>query len=132
MRKTKERPKFYAFYKDFNDGKIKAIEVLEGIFYEIFTEKGAISKKHFCTYDRKTYKSIPITTKEHLKEFVVRNLVYRFWSKCEWEMIVVDFPYREHVDDSRPLKVDVYDQLKPNIDLIVDLVWNYIEPKIKK
>ena len=132
MKKTKEKPNFYAFYKDFNDGKIKPIEVLEGVFDEIFTEKGAISKKHFCTYDKKTYKSVLITTKEHLKEFVVRNLMYRFWSKCEWEMVVVDCPNRDAVEDSRPHKVDVYSQLEPNMNLIVDLVWNYVEPKIKK
>ena len=132
MKKTKEKPKFYAFYKDFNDGTIKPIDVLEYIFDEFLTERGAIIKKKFQIYDRNTYKPIPITTKEQLAERIRTILMYRFWSKCEWEMIIIDFPYRELVDASRPLKVDVYDQLKPNIDIIVDLVWNYVEPKIKK
>ena len=47
-------------------------------------------------------------------------------------MIIIDWPHRNTIKDSRPLKVDVYDQLKPNMELIVDLVGNYIEPKIKK
>lgn len=130
--KKQKRPSFYAFYKDFNTGAIKPVDVLEYVFDEFLTERGAIIKKKFQIYDRNTYKPIPITTKEQLAERIRTILMYRFWSKCEWEMIVVDFPYRERVDASRPLKVDVYEQLKPNMELIVDLAWNYVEPKIKK
>ena len=61
----KEKPKFYAFYKDFNSGNIETIDVLQGVFNEILTERGAISKKHFCIYDKKTYERIPVTTKEY-------------------------------------------------------------------
>lgn len=64
--------------------------------------------------------------------YVSSNLMYRFWAKCEWEFVAIDWPHLDMVKDSRPVKIDVYDQLKPNIDLIVDLVWNYIEPKINK
>lgn len=130
--KKKKKPSFYAFYKDFNTGAVKPVDVLDGIFSEILTERGAINKKHFCVYDGKTYKRIPVTTKEQLTELINCNLMYRFWSKCEWEMIIIDWPYRDTIKDSRPLKVDVYDQLKPNMDIIVDLVWNYVEPKIKR
>ena len=128
----KEKPKFYALYKDFNSGRIETIDVLKGVFNEILTERGAISKKHFCIYDNNTYERIPVTTKEQLKELVCMNLMYRFWSKCEWEMIAIDWPYNDTIQKSRPIKIDVYAQLKPNIDIIVDLIWNYIEPKIKK
>lgn len=130
--KKQKRPSFYAFYKDFNTGAIKSIDVLEYIFSEFLTERGAIIKKKFQIYDRNTHKPIPITTKEQLAERIRTILMYRFWAKCEWEMVIIDFPYRDTIKDSRPLKVDVYDQLKPNMDLIVDLVWNYVEPKIKK
>lgn len=130
--KKQKKPSFYAFYKDFNTGAIKPIDVLEYIFDELLTERGAIIKKKFQIYDRNTYKPIPITTKEQLAERIRTILMYRFWAKCEWEMVIIDFPYRDTIKDSRPLKVDVYDQLKPNMDLIVDLVWNYVEPKIKK
>ena len=47
-------------------------------------------------------------------------------------MIIIDWPYNDTIQKSRPHKVDVYDQIKPNIDIIVDLVWNYVEPKIKR
>lgn len=130
--KRQKKPSFYAFYKEFNTGAIKPIDVLEYIFDEILTERGAICKKHFFVYDDKTYKPIPIKTKEQLAGRIRTILMYRFWSKCEWEMVIIDWPHRGTIKDSRPLKVDVYDQLKPNMELIVDLVWNYIEPKIKK
>lgn len=130
--KKQKRPSFYAFYKEFNTGKIEPVDILEYIFSEFLTERGAIIKKKFQIYDRNTYKPIPITTKEQLAERIRTILMCRFWAKCEWEMVIVDFPYRDTIKDSRPLKVDVYDQLKPNMDLIVDLVWNYVEPKIKR
>lgn len=131
MEKQK-KPSFYAFYKDFNTGVVKPVNVLEYVFDEILTESGAICKKHFCIYDDKTYKRIPITTKEQLAKRINSILMYRFWSKCEWEMIIIDWPYNDTIQKSRPHKIDVYDQIKPNIDIIVDLVWNYVEPKIKR
>ena len=71
-------------------------------------------------------------TKEQLAKRINSILMYWFWSKCEWEMIIIDWPYNDTIQKSRPYKVDVYDQIKPNIDIIVDLVWNYVEPKIKR
>lgn len=127
-----QRPKFYAFYKNFSNGKIETIDVLNGIFNEILTLKGTIKKRNFCFYDKDKFAFLPVKTKKQLKMYVSSNLMYRFWSKCEWEFVAIDWPHLDMVKDSRPVKIDVYDQLKPNIDLIVDLVWNYIEPKINK
>ena len=44
----------------------------------------------------------------------------------------LDWPYGDTINESRPVKIDVFDQLEPNIPVIADLVWNYIEPKIIK
>ena len=55
----------------------------------------------------------------------------RFWGNATWEFVAIDWPYRETIEESRPVKIDVYEQLKPNLPLIVDLVWDYIEPKLK-
>jgi hypothetical protein len=126
------KPKFYAIYKDFNTGKIEQIDVLDGLFREILTSKNTISKKHFYIYDKKSYKQIPVTTKEQLCEFIKSYLMYHFWSKCEWEFIVIDWPNRDTIEQSRPQKIDVYEQVKPNIPVITDLVWDYVEPKINK
>lgn len=125
------KPKFYALYKNFNTGNVEHFDVLEGLFHTILTEKGSISKKNFFIFD-KSYKRIPVSTKEQLEGFVKSYFMYHYWSKCEWEFIVIDWPYRDTIDLSRPHKIDVYEQIKPNLSVIVDLVWNYIEPKIKK
>ena len=126
----KEQPKFYALHKDFNDGKIKQYEVLGTVFNDIFTEKGTISKRKFTLFENN--KIVPIRTKEQCSKFVRITLMNRFWGNATWEFVAIDWPYRETIEESRPVKIDVYEQLKPNLPLIVDLVWDYIEPKLNK
>ena len=128
--KTK-RPQFFAMYKDFNDGKLKPTDVLHVVLDPILNSKGGIKNKEFYIYDKK-WNRVPVRTKEQLKEFITDKFRYHFWAKCEWEFIAIDWPYGDTIDKSRPVKIDVFDQLEPNIPVITDLVWNYIEPKITK
>lgn len=130
MGSKNKRPQFFAICKNFNDGKIEKYDVLNTLFNEILTSNNKI-RKDFCVYDNKTYKPIPITTKEQCKEFVTRSLRYHFWAKCEWEFIAIDWPHRPTIEESRPVKVDVFSQLEPNIPIIIDIVWDYIKDKIK-
>ena len=128
--KTK-RPQFFAMYKDFNDGKMKSTDVLHVVLNPILNSKGGIKNKEFYIYD-KNWNRVPVRTKEQLKEFITDKFRYHFWAKCEWEFIAIDWPYRDTIDTSRPVKIDVFDQLEPNIPFITDLVWYYLEPKITK
>ena len=50
-----------------------------------------------------------------------KDLMYYYWSKCEWEVIIDHWPHHEGWDDT---KVDVYDQVRLNWDAFVDYVWN--------
>ena len=131
MKQKKERPQFFALYKDFNNGKIKKYDVLNVIFNTIFTERGTFNTRAFHYLDEK-WNILPVRTKEQLEEFIKLELRYHFWGKCEWEFIAIDWPNRDTIDESRPVKIDVYEQLEPNISVITDLVWNYIEPKLQK
>ena len=131
MKQKKERPQFFAIYKDFNNGKIEKYDVLNVIFNTIFTEKGTFNTRSFHYFDKKC-NVLPVRTKEQLEEFIKLELRYHFWGKCEWEFIAIDWPNRDTIDESRPVKIDVYEQLEPNISVITDLVWNYIEPKLQK
>ena len=131
MKQKKERPQFFAIYKDFNSGKIEKYDVLNVIFNTIFTEKGTFNTRSFHYFDKKC-NVLPVRTKEQLEEFIKLELRYHFWGKCEWEFIAIDWPNRDTIDESRPVKIDVYEQLEPNISVITDLVWNYIEPKLQK
>lgn len=131
MKQKKERPQFFALYKDFNNGKIEKYDVLNVIFNTIFTERGTFNTRLFHYFDE-NWNRLPIRTKEQLEEFIKQELRYHFWGKCEWEFVAIDWPHRDTIDESRPVKIDVFEQLEPNISVITDLVWNYIEPKLQK
>lgn len=126
-----KRPQFFALYKDFNDGKMKPYEVLGVVLDGILTSKGTIKNKNFCVYDNK-WNRIPVRTKKQLQEFITDKFRYHFWAKCEWEFVAIDWPHRDTIDESRPVKIDVYDQLEPNIPFITDVLWEYLVPKINK
>ena len=126
-----KRPQFFALYKDFNDGKMKPYEVLGVVLDGILTSKGTIKNKDFCVYDNK-WNRIPVRTKKQLQEFITDKFRYHFWAKCEWEFVAIDWPHRDTIDESRPVKIDVYDQLEPNIPFITDVLWEYLVPKINK
>lgn len=49
------------------------------------------------------------------------DLMYHFWSKCEWEIIIDHWPHNDHFEDK---KVDVYNQVNLNWDIFSDYVWN--------
>ena len=128
----KERPKFYAMHKDFNDGEMKPYNVLSAVFEDILTPKDRLVSKYFYIIDRNNYKKVKIQTKEQCAEFVKDKLMYHFWGNATWEFVAIDWPYRNTIEESRPVKIDVYEQLEPNLPIIVDLVWNYLEPKVMK
>ena len=127
----KKRPEFYVMYKDFNWKKIRPVEVLSVVFDEMFNPKGSINKRRFVIYD-KQYHPIPVRTKEQLKDFIEDQLRYRFWSNASWEMVLIDWPYGNTIEDSNPVKVDLWDLIEPNMPVITDLVWDYVKDKVEK
>ena len=125
----KKRPQFFALYKDFNNGKVMTYEVLHIVFNQMFDDKENIDTKKFVIYDRH-YKPIPIRTQGQLNEFIKDKLMDMFWARSEWEMVAIDWPYRDTIKESRPIKIDVWNQLLPNIDIINKLIWDYSKRKI--
>ena len=71
------------------------------------------------------------------------NLMYYFWSKCECEIIITNWPtsfkvnveklnatkydYRDSIDLEVAEKIDMYDQVMNNWQLVLDYVWNNLE-----
>ena len=53
-------------------------------------------------------------------EEVRHSLMYYYWSKCEWEVIISHWPPAKGFDDS---KVDVYSQVMLNWDRFIDYLW---------
>lgn len=61
------------------------------------------------------YCNIPKTFKE-FKSFVKSESKYAFMSRCECEIILVDWPCQIHEE-----KWDIYDQIMMNLDIIVKI-----------
>lgn len=127
----KKQPEFFAMVKNFNTGEVKAYDVLKVIFNRLLNTNGRLRKRKFYLSNG-VYKSEDIVKdKELCHKFVDSTFMYCYWSKCEYEFIVIDWPYRDTIEKSRPVKIDVYEQLKPNLPVITDLVWNYLNSKFK-
>lgn len=134
-------PKFYAMYKT-SYGEMRNIDVIPYLLDGMLNSNGTISKKNFRIFCEKTLEYVPVTDKKTFRTFIRNNAIYYFWSKCEWEFIAINWPYRETViperdgDDAdlisinHPKKVDVFSIIEPNLDLITDILWNVFENKI--
>ena len=93
---------------DFNGRKIEVYNIFDhGSFYN-----DCLKNKRKNGKDRDVF-----------FEEMRKDLMYYFWSKCEWEIILQHWPSRP---DFRDLKIDVYDQVRLNWDAFTDYVWTHI------
>lgn len=94
---------------DFNSDKIKV--------YNVFSES-------FKENLYKEYRKKKINNKIELKEYIKSKMMYQYWSRSEYEIVVggLHSKYPEKFE-----KLDVYYQLEMNLDHIVDYVNDYLE-----
>ena len=59
--------------------------------------------------------------KDNFLDRVRRSLMYYYWSKCEWEIILSDWPPSKKFNDK---KISVYDQIMPNWHVFSEYIWN--------
>lgn len=57
-----------------------------------------------------------------IKQFIIDKSMYKWWSRCEYEIILQSWPTGKHEK-----KIDVYWQIMLNIDLITKLFMYEIE-----
>ena len=135
---------------DFNRKKYEAYDVLP-YFRNIW-------RGHRFNWD-KDYNKIPVKTKVQLKEWIIDWARYQFWARCEYEFLMASWPFGSHSmteemkeflktnpdidnydDDLRfcniiirdMVKIDVYEQLMMNIDILVDILNDEFLMKNKK
>ena len=122
------------YIENFNTKKIEV--------YNIFDHA---SFKHNILQEYSICKS-----KEVFFDKLKRELTYYFWCKCEWEMVITDWPTHITVDEIEDLndelsryesrwhrkpyslnvdlpiqkKISVYDQVMLNWDIFAEYVWN--------
>ena len=93
---------FYVINEDINSREFKKYNVMP---YFINCYKEARKKKK----QPKTF--------DEFKEFVKSNSMYMYWSRCQWELLLVDFPC-----EKIKRKIDVHFQIMMNIDVIVGIL----------
>ena len=83
--------------------------------------------KYGCGSLEERFKDIKkeVKSKEEFAEKIKRELMYRFWSKCEWEIILSDWPPAPEGRFKKE-KIDVWDQINLNWSVFVDYVWDNI------
>lgn len=96
---------WYVYVGNFNSRRIEPYNIFcHWRFYEE------------CQYALKKYGKV----KEAFLEEVRGWLMYYFWSKCEWEIILNHWPPR---NDKEAIKIDVYDQVRLNWDKFAEYLW---------
>lgn len=126
--------KWYVYYQNINSREIKTFNVFDHGGFRNDVEK------HL-----KKYKD-----KDEFAEKLKSSLMYYFWSKCEWEVVITSWPphikpdelnrlnserektvkeynrepYSLYVNPDVGKKIDVYDQVKNNWHAFVDYCWN--------
>jgi hypothetical protein len=69
-------------------------------------------------------------TREEFKEFIKRWGMYRFWSRCEYEVILSAWPPTKDMSEAK--KIDIWSQINMNIDLITEILMGECEKVASK
>lgn len=78
--------------------------------------------------DYKEHKKRPkLTSRKECRKFVQDMSLYHWWGRCEYEMILMDFPVKRH-----ERKIDIYEQVMMNIEVVTDLFIENIGLKCKE
>lgn len=131
---------YYVYVENINKRKIERYNVLnDGIIEEILSR---VDK---------------MTDKESFAAVVEQILMYHYWSRSEWEIILTDwpphiskeelarlnveqeahfkeygaYPYGHSVSLTTAEKIDVYDQVMLNWNIFIDYVWENLKGVLK-
>lgn len=107
MSNTK-KPAFYAIHYSWNDRRVKPMNVISTAIIDELKKKIKKGAK-----------------RNELKERLISLFKYYYWSKAEYEIMVGDL----FCKPGELEKIDVWFQLEPNVDLILDIILEYICPR---
>lgn len=93
------------YYHDINSGKIELLD----IFRHSSFSKEVKDRLKKCK------------NKEEFAKEIKSSLMYYFWSKCEYEIIIAPWCGGRNTDS---IKIDVYDQVMANFNVFVDYLWS--------
>lgn len=96
-------------------------------FFVVYYNNGELKKYDIIPYLVDKYESLSRKNRPNLrlynsvKEFIVKECRYQFWSRCEYEIIISSWP-----NEINKKKIDVYDQIVLNIDIITKILTSYL------
>lgn len=61
-------------------------------------------------------------TFEEFKKFIISEAKYQWWGRCQYEIILSAWPPKQGFEK----KIDVYEQVMMNIDIVTNLVMESI------
>lgn len=89
-----------------------------------------VNKKQIVTFNIFNHYSFNKSVEKRLKECddkeefangLKSDLMYYFWSKCEYEVIISPWVGSK---DTKDIKIDIYRQVMMNWDIFLEYVWN--------
>lgn len=98
--------------------KIKPFNVINFNFNSSMFEPYDVMPYFINEY--KAVKTKPETVKE-FTEFVKSKSLYQFWGRCEYEVVLHDWPC-----DTVTHKMDVHEQLMMNLDIVVSILMENV------
>lgn len=102
--------KFNVLNGDFNSDKIGPYDVIP----------------HFVRVYNNLDKKRKTEVNKDFKSWVISEAKYQYWARCEYEIIVSDWPCNKNSQ-----KIDVCYQILMNIDIIVDILKEELKIKDK-
>lgn len=96
---------WYVYYHDFNQKIIKE--------WNIFNH-GTVKNKVIDLLNNKDI------DKTEFAEKVKGYLLYHFWGKCEYEVVITPW-----IGTANDVKIDVYQQISMNYPKFIDYLWSF-------
>lgn len=112
MRRPKNPTPFYVINYEFNSKEFVKYNVMPYLMR---------------SYDEVKRRKDKPTTFEEFKEFVKSRSIYMYWSRCQYEIILSDWP-----PSGKEKKIDVHWQLMNNWDLVTEVLMRNVGVEVKK
>lgn len=116
-----QMPAFYTLTWDMNRDEVENYDIMP---YLVSTWKEDKARKHKIWFKSSDDDTKEPTTVEEWKKAILAASRYQFWARCEYEIIISEWPTEKH-----RVKLDVFDQINANIDVITKLFMEYVSSK---
>lgn len=110
MTKKKEHTPFYVINQDFNRKEFKPYNIMPYLMERYKATKPKDRPKTF----------------EEFKEFVDKECLYMYWSRCQYEIVLCPLIGDR---EEEATKIDIYWQIKMNFDTVVRILMDNVGVK---